>query len=274
MAGACDTHIHILAGMEEAPLSPTRTEDPAKGFGNAEYLHGYREVMETLGIERVVVVQSILYGTDNAITLAAIEALGRERTRGIALVTDDVADKHLDALAESGVKGVRLNYVHRGVLSWQGAVAMADRLAHRGLHIQMLINADRHMAEIAPDIARLPVPVVFDHIGWPRVVDGVNEDGFRQLVNLVASGHAWVKLSGLYRLCDAPYEPTDALVSALVTANPDYCLWGSDWPFIMLADAKSPDAGTLVNAFHRAVPDSETRQKVLVDNALRLYGFR
>ena len=34
--------------------------------------------------------------------------------------------------------------------------------------------------------------------------------------------------------------PVDDAVAALTTANPEECLGGSDWPHIMLADAKTP----------------------------------
>ena len=141
------------------------------------------------------------------------------------------------------------------------------------MHIQMLMNAHRHMAELAEDVAALPCPVVFDHIGWPDVSAGPDEPGFKQLCDAVTGANAWVKLSGIYRLCEAPYSDTDAHVSALVAANPARCLWGSDWPHIMLADAKTPDSGMLLDALARAVPDVETRNQILVDNPRALYGL-
>jgi predicted TIM-barrel fold metal-dependent hydrolase len=41
----------------------------------------------------------------------------------------------------------------------------------------------------------------------------------------------------------------------------------------MLADAAMPDAGDLLAAFLRAVPDADTRRRILVDTPARLYGF-
>ncbi|MEP4804633.1 MAG: amidohydrolase family protein, partial [Hyphomicrobiales bacterium] len=86
-------------------------------------------------------------------------------------------------------------------------------------------------------------------------------------------GHCYVKLSGVYRLCEAPYEMADEAVAALVAANPERCLWGSDWPHLMLADAKMPDAGVLLNAFYRAVPNADDQKRILVENPAALYGF-
>lgn len=272
-AGACDAHIHMVAGPGEFPLWDGRVEDPAPGTLFEDWIGLYERHMAALGIDRVVVVHSILYGADNAVTKAAVARLGRDRARGIGLVDDRASEADLDALAEAGLCGVRLNYVHGGVLSWGGVTAMADRLKARGMHVQMLMNAHRHMAELEDGVRAMPVPVVFDHIGWPDVAAGPDEPGFRRLCALLADGKAFVKLSGLYRLADAPYEATDALVAALVRANPERCLWGSDWPHLMLADAKMPDAGALLNAFLRVVTDDETRRRILVDNPARLYGF-
>ena len=271
--GACDSHIHLLGGPDDARLWDQRVEDPAEGWDFAAYLASWRAQMDALGIERTVIVQSILYGTDNSLVARGIEALGRERTRGIGLVTDDASDADLDALARDGIEGVRLNYVHGGVLSWEGVEAMAPRLADRGLHVQILLRTDRHMAQLAPRIRALPVPVVIDHIGWPDLSAGVDEPGFRALRDCLDHGNAWVKLSALYRHCPAPFEEADAHVAALLDANPLRCLWGSDWPHIMLGGATAAAPAASLDAFDRVCPDADTRDAVLVRNPARLFGF-
>lgn len=270
-AGSCDSHFHMVSGPGDFPLWDGRVEDPAPG-SFSDWLQRYRTVAETLGLERGVVVHSILYGADNAVTLATVEALGSDRFRGIGLVTDDAADAELDGLAKGGVVGMRLNYVHGGVLSWPGAKALAPRLAERGLHIQMLMHAHRHMAELAPDLSTLPVPVVFDHLGWPDIGAGIEEPGFALLCRSLANGDCWVKLSAVYRMVRNLDAATEA-VAALVAANPERCLWGTDWPHLMLADAEMPDSGTLLDRLYDAVPNTETRRRILVDNPAELYGF-
>lgn len=267
---ACDTHVHLLAGPEECPLFAGRTEDPAQNY--AAYLSDYKAHLAALGITRGVIVQSIFYGLDNTVTVQAVRDMGAG-FKGIGLLPDGATDADLDRFVAWNLRGVRLNYVHGGVLSWDGARAMAPMLAARDMHIQMLMHADRHMQDLASDIATLPVPVVFDHIGWPDLSLGPDHAGFRSLCHTLAEGHAYVKLSGLYRLCDAPYTLADAHVAALVAANPERCLWGSDWPHIMLNGAQMPGNDALWQAFLRAVPDSETRHRILVDNPARLYGF-
>ncbi|MEM8663637.1 MAG: amidohydrolase family protein [Pseudomonadota bacterium] len=272
-AGTCDTHIHILAAPDEYPLWDGRIEDPAAELRFDDFLHRYKAQMDALGVSRTVIVQSILYGTDNTVTMRGVEALGRDRARAIVLVRDDVSDDTLDALLAAGAVGVRLNYVHSGVLTFEGAKALGPRLAARGMHIQMLLNAHKHMDALTDAVRALPVKVVVDHIGWPDMAAGPDEPGFQRLCALVAEGAVTVKLSGLYRLSRAPYQTTDAFVAALAAASPQHCVWGSDYPFIMLAGAEPPDAGTLFDAFHRAIPDERTRQTILVDTPAALYGF-
>lgn len=269
-AGACDAHVHMLA--DDFPLWDGRVEDPAPG-GFKHWLERLDRHLAGLGCSRVVIVHSILYGGDNAVTVESVKRFGTARARGIGLVTDAATEADLDALAAAGVVGIRLNYVHGGLLTWAGVKALAPRLAARGMHVQMLMNAHKHMAEIAGDVAALPVPVVFDHIGWPDIGAGVGEAGFEILRRLVAEGDAYIKLSGVYRLCQRPYEAAAPFVAALAEANPQRCVWGSDWPHIMLADALQPDAGVLLNAFLDTVTSEEARKQILVKTPGALYGF-
>ncbi|MGR3485872.1 MAG: amidohydrolase family protein [Paracoccaceae bacterium] len=268
-AGGWDAHIHMLAAPDEFPPWPDAPAAPG-GAPFQAHLAAFRAQQAAFGLDRALVVQSIVYGTDNSVTVEAVRAL--PGSAGIGLVTDDADDATLDRLVDWGIRGVRLNYVHGGVLSWDGVRAMAPRLAERGLHVQMLMNAHRHMAEIADDVAALPVPVVFDHLGWPDLSLGVAEPGFQRLRALVAEGHAHVKLSGLYRLCEAPYTAADEHVATLVAANPERCLWGSDWPHIMLGDATAPRPTDLWEALGRVVTSDTDRRRVLVEVPDALYA--
>lgn len=271
-AGACDAHVHLVAGAHEFPLWDGRVENPAPGPDLEGWLTLYRAHLETFGFSRGLIVHSILYGTDNSVTVEAVRRMGAG-FRGVGLLPDGASDKAIEQFAQWNMAAVRLNYVHGGVLSWQGAKAMATGLAARGLHIQMLAHADQHIAGLEDDIRALPVTVVFDHIGWPALDFSPESEGFKALCRLLADGQVWVKLSGLYRMCDAPYQRMDPLVSKLIEANPERCLWGSDWPHLMLADARMPQAAELLDAFDALVPDDATRHRILVDNPAHLFGF-
>ncbi|WP_298913232.1 amidohydrolase family protein [uncultured Roseobacter sp.] len=270
--GACDAHVHLIAGAHEFPLWDGRVENPAPGPDFEGWLERYRTHLETLGFSRGVIVHSILYGTDNSVTVEAVRRMGTG-FRGVGLLPDGASDGQMDQFVDWNMCAVRLNYVHGGVLSWKGARAMAPALAERRLHIQMLCHADQHMEDLTQDVRTLGTDVVFDHIGWPKDALTASSEGFQTLCRLLADGKAWVKLSAIYRMCAAPYLDADPLVKALIDANPERCLWGSDWPHLMLADAKMPQAGALLNALDRVVSDAATRHRILVDNPAELFGF-
>lgn len=273
-AGACDAHVHLVGGPNDFPLWEGRVEDPAQDANGGPDFDGwlalYRDHLDALGFTKGLIVHSILYGTDNRVTVETVKRLG-DGFKGVGLLPDAATDADLDGFKADNLCAVRLNYVHGGVLTWDGAKAMAPRLADRGLHIQMLLHTHMHMNDLGGDIASLPVPVVIDHLGWPDLLRGVDDAGFQTLLRLVGDGHAYVKLSALYRLCPAPYDSAAPFVAALVAANPDRCLWGSDWPHLMLNGAQMPVAASLLDAFYDVVTASAHRQAVLVDTPDRLF---
>ncbi|MEL7300227.1 MAG: amidohydrolase family protein [Pseudomonadota bacterium] len=268
--GAVDSHLHLVGS--DFPLWEGRVEDPADEAALETWLARYTSVMETLGFERAVLVHSILYGTDNSLTMEAVRRLGH-KAKGVGLLADGARSEDIAAFAEARMVAVRLNYVHGGVLTWDGAKAMAPALADHGLHIQMLLHSHLHVREIAGDIRALPTPLVIDHLGWPDLTLGVDDPGFQTLLALVGEDHVHLKLSALYRLCPAPYDAAAPFLQAAIAANPDALLWGTDWPFLMLADAAQPSANTLLEAFDATCPSSEIREKILVTNPARLFDF-
>jgi predicted TIM-barrel fold metal-dependent hydrolase len=72
--------------------------------------------------------------------------------------------------------------------------------------------------------------VVIDHFGGARAEGGTGQPGFAELLALVGDGHVYVKVSAAYRSSDlAPdYGDVAPLARALITANPDRIVWGTD----------------------------------------------
>jgi predicted TIM-barrel fold metal-dependent hydrolase len=113
---------------------------------------------------------------------------------------------------------------------------------------------------------------------------GIQQPGFDKLLQLVRSGKAYVKISGAYRASiSAPDYPEVApLARALITANPQRILWGSDWPHPSTRSGRkandvSPplrvDDGQLLNLLATWAPGEALRHTILVDNPATLYGF-
>jgi 2-pyrone-4,6-dicarboxylate lactonase len=265
-AGAWDTHIHAIGPAERFPLAAVRSYTPAQ-----VPIDAYVALMDRLGIAHAVLVQPSIYGRDNR---AMLDALSRypARFRGVAVVDPAIDDRALQVLDNAGVRGVRANLLNPGGLSLAGACALAGRLAALGWHLQIQLDASTFDAFDA--LEALPVDIVIDHMGYMPADLGVANAGFRRLVKLVEAGRCWVKLSAPYRLVDAQrrgYDAVAPLAQALVRANPQRVLWGSDWPHTDLRRAMPNDAD-LLDLLGIWVGDTAMRNAILVANPAALYG--
>jgi predicted TIM-barrel fold metal-dependent hydrolase len=282
-AGACDCHTHIHGDPEKFPLFAGRvyTPEPASPEEMAE-LH------KALHIERVVIVTPSVYGPDNSATLFGIKARGAT-ARGVAVIDGNTPDSDLDAMNQAGIRGIRLNLATSGVSDpaigrarFQAAV---DRVKNRNWHIQMFTDLAM-ISGIKELVAVSPVPVVFDHFGGAHAELGLAQPGFADMLELVRTGKAYVKISGAYRASSLKPDYADVvpLARALITANSDRIIWGSDWPHpdSVTPPGKKPtdvtpllqiDDGRLLNQLPVWAPDAAIRKRILVDNPARLYGF-
>ena len=263
---SCDSHFHIFGPYNRFPLSAGRTYDPPPALVPA-----YLEMAETVGLQRMVVVQASVSGTDNAVTLDAIAQFGLHRARGVAVVDDSFDEPALRRLHDQGIRGVRFNMVSGNGTPEDQLEALARRVAPLGWHIQIYADGPK-ILEIGSLLARLPVEVVIDHCGGVQAGLGVGHPQFQALLRLMDSGRAWIKVCH-YRASStgAPFADVAPNVRALVVAAPDRCVWGTDWPHPQMDPL--PEAGVLLDQFFEWVPDAAARQKVLVDNPARLYGF-
>jgi len=123
------------------------------------------------------------------------------------------------------------------------------------------------------DISR-QMPVIVDHLGMVPAAQGVGDPNFQALLKLVGDGHAHVKVSAVYRLSAHFPDYADAwpLHDALVRANPERLMWGTDWPHPSIAAAVMPDDGHLLDLFFDWTPDEAMRRRILVDTPSRLFG--
>jgi predicted TIM-barrel fold metal-dependent hydrolase len=282
-AGTCDCHTHIHGDPEKFPFFEGRvyTPEPASPE-EMSALH------KALHVERVVIVTPSVYGTDNSATLFGMKARGTT-ARGVAVIDDKTPEADLDAMNQAGIRGIRLNLATGGVNDpavgrprFQAAV---DRVNGRRWHVQLFTSLQM-ISAIKDLVAASPVPVVFDHFGGAQAELGLDQPGFADLLELVRSGKAYVKISGAYRASKlAPDYPDAApLARALIAANSDRIVWGTDWPHpnSVTPPGKKPtdltplyqiDDGRLFNQLPVWAPDAAVRQKILVDNPARLYGF-
>jgi predicted TIM-barrel fold metal-dependent hydrolase len=140
----------------------------------------------------------------------------------------------------------------------------------------MLINLDE-AGDFRGLLGSLGVPVVLGHLGYPKggAATWTQTRAFADLLKLVDGGQCWIKLTGPYRITtapDLPYADVDEPAQALVAAAPERMLWGTDWPHVMKKKPMRND-GDMADLLERWVPDTATRQRILVDNPATLYGF-
>ena len=271
-SGACDTHAHIMGPKARYAYSPARIYTPPDCL-----LPDYLRMLATLGVERAVLVQPSVYGTDNTVMLEAMKAAGN-RFRGVAVVADSVSDAELKMLDAAGVRGVRVNIVDvkdrkPGTLPMDALKNLARRVAPLGWHMEFLMHADE-FSDLDRAFADFPVEVVLGHLGYLSIGKQPNDPGFRALLRLVGTGRAWVKLTGPYRITTAPlpYPDTVVFAKALLQANRERVIWGTDWPHVMMKGAM-PNDGDLADLLSDWVPDSGTREQVLARNPATLYRF-
>jgi predicted TIM-barrel fold metal-dependent hydrolase len=277
--GACDCHVHVFDPAKFPYFSGRIYTPPEATAGDLLNLQN------ALHFDRVVVVQPSVYGIDNACTNDAMKTLGPGRARGVAVIDKSTSAGQLDDMAAAGIHGVRLNFETAGERSPDDAkrtlVAITEQIKGRGWHIQL--NAALPLVVALKDeLAALPMPVVIDHFARSKAAAGPNQPGFDVLLALVKSGRAYVKLSATYRISDKPPDYPDAplIAQAIINANPDRAVWGSNWPHPGrgktredIAPPHESDDGAQINQLPRWAADPAIRKKILVDNPARLYGF-
>jgi predicted TIM-barrel fold metal-dependent hydrolase len=259
--------MHIFGPQSHYPYTSPRSFTP-----HDAPVSDYKRVMDVLGLERAVVVQASVYGSDNRRTADAVEELGRERTRGIAMVEANVSPQTLRDLDSRGIRGTRFITTVKGGPSLDNLPDVAKKIAAFGWHIEMYVP--RHLwRELLPKIATLPVPVVFDHMGGLPADVAEDDPDLQGMLRLLESGQCWVKLCG-YRASIAghPYKDVEPLAKRFIARAPERCVWGTDWPHTTLKD-DMPDDGDLMNLLAEWAPDADVRRKILVDNPAKLYGF-
>ncbi|MBU4609275.1 amidohydrolase family protein [Achromobacter sp. GG226] len=266
---ACDCHVHVYD--DQYPAAPNARLRPP----NATPVQ-YRALQARLGLTRVVLVNPSTYGTDNRALCAGLAAFG-SASRGVAVIEGRESDATLRSLHAQGVRGVRLNLSLGVTGSLDDLEALAHRIAGLGWHLQLLMPPQQ-LADAAPRLAQLPVPLVFDHFARLPSATALTESAHAHVLRLQAAGKAWVKLSGGYivspehRVSDPTLTP---LARSFIDNAPERVIWGSDWPHATSSAGTHPwpdDAEQLDCLAHWAQTPARLQQ-ILVDNPSTLYDF-
>lgn len=272
-ANSCDTHCHVFGPYDQFPLRNPSNYPPPDAPA-ARYL----QMLDTVGMERGVLVQPAPYGTDASALIDAI-ALRKNGLRGVAVASADATQDELERLYAGGVRGLRFveardpaGNLFAGSVGFDSVQALASAMKRTGLHAQVWGPYDTYREKLEP-LADLDIPVVIDHMASLSVERGLDDPVFQIVLRLLKQGKVWVKLSVCRVSKQAPrYADLKPFHDALLTANEDQVLWGSDWPYVRMGQ-DAPDVGRLIDLAHEWFGNDATRQKIWVRNPEKLYGF-
>ena len=271
----CDTHFHVFGPAGRYPYNQAdlRYAPPVAPVGD------YLALVKKLGIGRFVFVQPSAYGRDNRCMLDAMRKIGAAKCRGIVDIDENAPDAELERLDALGVRGVRINV--SPVKPFEAGFAAKllpriERLRARcaGIGWQLdFLTPGWLTSELMPVLNKLDVDFTIAHFGMFPAMDGVEQPGFRQLLDLVRRGRCYVKLTGVYRMSVAKgFADVAPMARALIEAAADRVIWGSDYPHLSFAEKVG--SIELWNLLGKWVPDEATRRRILVDNPQQLFKFR
>ena len=273
-AGSCDCHCHVFGPYDRFPLAADKTYVPPEAPAAL-----YLRMLDTLGMDRGVLVQASACGLDNSAMLDALQG-APDRLRGVAVAPGGTPAGELRALRDRGVRGLRLarNLMPDGSQRYKNTVDIAaldsllPAMRELEMHVQLWISFEQ-LGPLEPMIRAAGIPFVLDHIGRVDPTRGLQQPDFQTLCRLVGEGLVWVKLTP-YRSSLAYPDHADMRPyhEHLVRLNPERMLWGSDWPHINL-ETDIPDGGHLLDLLADWTPDPATLRRILVDNPAALYGF-
>ncbi|MDB5967058.1 MAG: putative amidohydrolase [Polaromonas sp.] len=267
-AGGWDCHAHLFGPYARFPLAEDRSYTPPEAL-EAQYL----ALLVRLGLSHGVLVHPSAYGDDYSLLFNALAA--QPQLRGVLVAQKDRMAM-LPGLRERGIRALR--YSHRsgaganfaGSAAFDDLLAMAGALDDAALHAELWTDC-KVLPGIAPAIRKLPVPLVIDHMAMFDVDSGVNDPGFRELLSLLETGKVWVKMCAYRNLFTVDNKDLgEPFHRALLRANPDRLIWGSDWPHLRVAPV--PDPAELLALFKRWTGDDALVHNMLVRNPAALYA--
>ncbi len=279
---ACDCHMHVFGPHDRYPYDAGRIYTPPEA-SIGEYL----AVRERLGLERTVVVQPSVYGTDNRCQVDAVARI--PGARGVAVIAGDGADAELERLHRAGFRGVRINLQQGSIDAPIETVfdRLGGRLKEIGWHLQIFAN----VAAISPVqkiLSRLPVPVMLDHFADLSPWLGPSQPGFDTIHSLLKTGNCSMKLSAAYlhprREDQGGPDEARRFVAKLIETVPNRLVWATNWPHpntippttateAPIAPFRQIDNVEMLGLLVDWVGDAAMLKTILVDNPAAFYDF-
>jgi 2-pyrone-4,6-dicarboxylate lactonase len=199
------------------------------------------KVHRALGLDRAVIVTGSGNGTNNQITLDALQRM-KGSFKGLALLDPAISDTALLNLKEAGFTGFRIKANGRGGLSFEETKRMVARTAGFGWHIEFMSQSMGKVIAAVPFLTSLAVPYVFDHVAHAEPQNRDDHEFKELLAILKSEEHAWINLYSFYQLSEAgppTYFDMVDVIQAIIATRPDHIVWGSpmeacEFPCLMM----------------------------------------
>jgi predicted TIM-barrel fold metal-dependent hydrolase len=260
--GSVDCHVHIIGPQNIYPISPNSpvTTDDAT-------LEDFRKVQSSLGIDRALIVGSIMQGV-NYQQLLHVLCQEPDIYRGVAMLPPDITDKELAILDAHGVVGARFV---PGLT--EPDTRMLARVQELGWSAHFLIPNIAILERWKPLINAFAGRFVIEHAGTPNPEEGLESAHFQAILNFLDTDRCWIKLSPRFsKLPDLPFEDTLPFIHKLVALRPDRLLYSSDYPHPNYW-APMPNEADLLDLMLTWAPSERDRELIMVRNAEELFGF-
>lgn len=271
-----DTHAHVFDLA--LPFVAPRRYTPKHAALPEDYLMH----LDQHSLQCGWLIQPSFLGYDNSYIQQMIRKY-QKRFVGVAVIDPALGPGQIETLDKAGFVGIRLNLDGKPMPDF---AAPAWRTILRALrthswHVEIHCAAVGLGKLLAP-LIDADIKVVVDHFGRPDTEMGVEDPGFRNLLDFGSSRKVWVKLSASYRnggaISVAGAVRGEAIAKAacpllLAHFGMDRLVWGSDWPHTRHEAQTNFDASYA--ALECWIPDAPTRASILCQApSLLLEGTR
>lgn len=269
--GAVDTQMHMyLPGYPSLPGGPGL---PAGAMPDPDQ---YRQLMQWLGIERVIITQGNAHQRDNSNLVACLDIMGNV-ARGVGIIDGNTSDAEMVRLSEAGIVGARIMDLPGGAVDLSELETVDAKAAAHGWMLAVQFDGSNILDHEAR-LANLRSRWVFDHHG--KFFSGVTpeSDEIAAVKRLIDAGNCWFKFAGVYessRTGGPDYADVAAVAREIANYAPERIVWGTNWPHNLAREqADYPDDAALIDTVLGWLPDDNARHLALIENPQTLFGLQ
>jgi predicted TIM-barrel fold metal-dependent hydrolase len=274
--GSTDCQFHIFGDVEKYPVKKDAYYDPPSAT-----FEDMRDLLQTMGFQRGVIVYPMPYETDTRLLVDTMERFGpeeRKNFRATCIIKDSVSDKEMERLDALGVCAARFNIGARYQQAYtrEEVLRSIDRARAIGWHMRLHIGGDdiENSADFLDRIKDITVSI--DHMAHLHFEAGLNQPAMKWILNKLKNEGWWMMLSNGARdsKLERGYEDSIPFGRTFIEAAPDRMIWGTDWPHVNWKKKRMVNDAETVELLYRYVDnDRNLLTKILVDNPARLHGF-